>query len=479
MVVEPEHDEFLEPPPALIEVKDAAAGARDPVLMQATRILAETKAPRYTSYPTAPHFTAAVGPEIYANWLAALAPAATLSLYLHVPFCRELCRYCGCYTKAVRQREPVARYAALLRREIELVAERAASRRVTRIHWGGGTPSILGPEELAALDALLTATFDRSGLVEHAIELDPRALDAPLVAALRAIGVNRASLGVQDVSPHVQEAIGRPQPAERVEAAIGLLRNAGIDALNLDLMYGLPKQTLADIRRNVEFVGRVRPERISLFGYAHVPWFKPHQRLIDAAALPGAAERLEQAESARRALVALGYRPIGLDHFARPDDELALAAARGRLHRNFQGYTTDDAEALLGFGASAIGRLPQGYVQNSHDLHAYGRAIRAGALATVKGFALGEDDRVRGAAIERLMCDFKVDLDAVAGGRADELRAEFEERLDTVLGSDRNEMVRVDGNRIEVTEGARAFVRLIATAFDRYLTAGGRHSVAV
>jgi oxygen-independent coproporphyrinogen-3 oxidase len=463
----------------LIDVKDRNQRAREIASMQLPPLLAEAKAPRYTSYPTAPHFSAAVGAETYAAWLGALAPAATLSLYLHVPFCRELCSYCGCHTKAVRRKEPVLRYAALLRREIELVADLAASRRVRRIHWGGGTPSILGPQELAAIDALLAVTFDRTDVVEHAIELDPRTIDAPLVAALAAMGVNRASLGVQDVSPEVQAEIGRSQPAEQVEAAICLLRGASIEALNLDLMYGLPRQTLAAIRRNVEFVGRVRPDRVSLFGYAHVPWFKPHQRLIDAASLPGAAERLEQAESARRALVALGYRPIGLDHFALPEDELALAAARGALHRNFQGYTTDDADALLGFGASAIGRLPQGYVQNAHDLHAYSRAIRAGALATTKGFALADDDRVRGAAIERLMCDFALDLDAVAGSRAAKLRGEFAERIAALFGADAGAIVRVTGNRIEVSERGRPFVRLIATALDRYLAAGGRHSIAV
>lgn len=448
--------------------------------MQLPHLLAEAKAPRYTSYPTAPHFSAAVTAVHYADWLHALPPGAALSLYLHVPYCRELCRYCGCQTKAVLRAEPVARYALSLGKEIASVAGRAGSRRAARIHWGGGTPSILGPGNLRAIHRALAAGFDLAGLVEHAIELDPRTVDGALVDALRAIGIDRASLGVQDVSPHVQEAIGRVQPPALVEQAMALLRGVGIAAINFDLMYGLPKQTLADIRRNIDFVARLRPQRLSLFGYAHVPWFKPHQRLIDAASLPGAAGRLEQSESARAQLLALGYAPIGLDHFALPGDALAIAARTGALRRNFQGYTDDTADAFLGFGASAIGRLPRGYVQNARDIRAYSQDADRGALATEKGLALTGDDRVRGAAIERLMCDLAVDLDAVAGTGASALRAEFEQRLAAILGTDAGTMARLAGNRIEVTEPGRPFVRLIACALDRYLAAGtARHSAAV
>lgn len=448
--------------------------------MQLSHLLAESKAPRYTSYPTAPHFSATVTAAHYADWLRALPPDATLSLYLHVPYCRELCRYCGCHTKAVRRAEPVARYALSLGKEIASVARRTGSRRTARIHWGGGTPSILGAGDLRAIYRALSTGFELTGLEEHAIELDPRAVDGVLVDALRDIGVNRASLGVQDVSPHVQEAIGRVQPPGRVERAVALLRGAGIAAINFDLMYGLPKQTLADIGRNIDFVAQLKPQRLALFGYAHVPWFKPHQRLIDAASLPGAAERLEQSETARALLLALGYVPIGLDHFALPGDALAIAARQGALHRNFQGYTDDAADAFLGFGASAIGCLPQGYVQNARDIRAYSEAADRGALATEKGFVLTGDDRVRGAAIERLMCDLEVDLDAVAGTGASALRAEFEQRLATILWTDTSAMARLAGNRIEVTQQGRPFVRLIASALDRYLAAGtARHSAAV
>jgi len=443
-------------------------------------VLAEAKAPRYTSYPTAPHFSAAISHDIYAHWLLALPRAAELSLYIHVPFCRELCLYCGCYTKAVQRPEPVRLYAQWLLREIALVADFAGRRRVTRIHWGGGTPSILGRDLLMAVYAEIAAAFDLSDVREHAIELDPRAVDRPTVEALRQIGIGRASLGVQDISPHVQRAIGRIQPPEQVKEAIGLLRAAGIDQINFDLMYGLPKQTLQDIWRNIEFTARLRPQRLALFGYAHVPWLRPHQRLIDADSLPGAAERLDQAEAARTMLMALGYQPVGLDHFALPDDELARAARVGTLRRNFQGYTTDDCDALIGLGASAIGRLPQGYAQNAHDFHAYSRALVAGLFATEKGAALTPDDRVRAEAIERLMCDLAADLDRIDCTRAPALRDEFERRLASLIGPGAADLVELAGNRIEITERGRPFVRLIASALDSYLEESpARHSVAV
>jgi oxygen-independent coproporphyrinogen-3 oxidase len=360
-----------------------------------------------------------------------------------------------------------------------MIAERTKARRISRIHWGGGTPSILGVE-LATVLGAISIVFDLSRLEEHAIELDPRRIDRALIQLLQYLRIDRASLGVQDVSPHVQRAIGRVQPAEHVEGAVAALRAAGIGNLSFDLMYGLPHQTLREIRANVDFALRLRPGRLSLFGYAHVPWFKPQQELIDTAALPGAAERLEQAERAREWLIEGGYEPVGLDHFALPEDELALAARTGNLHRNFQGYTTDDADALLGFGASAIGRLPQGYVQNARDMYRHETAVIEGRLPAARGHAFTEDDRVRSAAIERLMCDGALDLAAVTGGRASELGAEFHARIETMLGGDARTMLRFANDRIEVTEAGRPFLRLIASAFDAYLhSAAARHSVAV
>jgi oxygen-independent coproporphyrinogen III oxidase len=443
-----------------------------------SNVLAEHSVPRYTSYPTAPHFKPDVGADVYAAWLGELPPAEALSLYLHVPFCAELCLYCGCHTKAVRRREPLDAYADSIIGEISLLGGRLGRRKVSHLHWGGGTPSILESRKLVEITKRLDEAFDLSCRREHAIELDPRHVGRPLVRTLAGIGVNRASLGVQDFAPHVQQAIGRIQPYEMVANAIDTLRGFGIDKINLDLMYGLPRQTTQDVRRNVALAASLNADRIALFGYAHVPWFKPQQRLIDTAALPGPGARLEQTEAAREALMAFGYEAIGFDHFALPHDDLAVAARSGRLHRNFQGYTTDDAHALVGLGASAIGRLPQGFVQNAPDVAGYARAIAAGRPATVRGVAFSPDDRLRGRIIERLMCDLAADVGAIAAeSGSDELfTAEFLALQPFVSEG----LVSVQGTRISLSEKGRPFVRLIASVFDSYLQQSReRHSVAV
>ena len=450
--------------------------------------LAERNVPRYTSYPTAPHFSAGIGPQAYAAWLGSLPQSATLSLYLHVPFCRELCWYYGCTTKAVRRGAPIESYAELLKAEIDLLAPAIGARRVVHLHWGGGTPSILGTNHLAAIVEKLTATFDLAPLLEHAIELDPRHLGAGLASALAGIGVTRASLGVQDFSPHVQRAIGRIQPFEQVEQAVATLRAVGIANINIDLMYGLPRQTVGDVIRSAELAALLKPARLALFGYAHVPWFKPHQRLIDEAALPGAGERMVQIRAAANTLEECGYEPIGLDHFASPDDELRRAARAGRLHRNFQGYASDAADALIGLGASSIGRLSQGYVQNAPDLGSYARAIQARQFATARGLEVSGEDRLRASIIERLMCYLAVDLDAEVrrvhtrttkfGGAQPAM--DFAEELAAIDRLSGTGIVRRDDRRIYVTEAGHPFVRLVAAAFDAYLPRDPkRHSVAV
>ena len=441
--------------------------------------VAERNVPRYTSYPTAPHFTADVGPSVYAAWLTAIPADATLSLYIHVPYCTEICRYCGCHTKATRRAEPLDAYADALLGEIDLVAAAMTSRSVVHLHWGGGTPSILGPERLARIVQRIANHFDLSRLVEHAIELDPRQVTKPLADVLAALGVTRASLGVQEFSPHVQEAIGRIQPFETVRAAVDALRGAGVTRINVDLMYGLPGQSIADVEATADLAAALRPARLALFGYAHVPWFKANQKLIDEAALPGASERIEQARAAALRLAGHGYVPIGLDHFARADDELAVAARTGRLRRNFQGYTTDPADALIGLGASAIGKLPQGFAQNAVDIAGYARAVTQGAFATVKGIAVSADDVLRGAIIERLMCDLAVDLEALPAGAPRGASTFAHERadLDALAAAG---LIMVEGSRITVTEEGRPFVRLVAAAFDAYLPQScSRHSIAV
>lgn len=436
--------------------------------------------PRYTSYPTAPHFDASVDADIYAGWLKALPAETAVSLYLHVPYCRTICHYCGCHTKAALRDDPVIDYAEGMVAEIALVAAAIGRRqKVSHIHWGGGTPSLLPIPSLTAVAEKLKAAFDILPTVEHAIELDPRTVTPELAATLKAAGVTRASLGVQDFDETVQKAIGRIQPIDTVRDAVDALRAAGIDKINFDLMYGLPHQTAETIRRTIELTHSFRPSRIALFGYAHVPWFKTHQRLIDEAALPGASARVELERVARVALAEAGYEAIGLDHFALADDEMAVAARSGELHRNFQGYTTDDAPALIGIGASSIGKLAQGYAQNDPATNRWRKAIDAGRLPIAKGRALDDDDRLRAAIIERVMCDYEVDLDAVTaafGTTPGAVEDAFERLAEPVADG----LATREGNRITITEAGRPLVRIVAACFDVYLAkAAARHSVAV
>jgi len=340
------------------------------------------RVPRYTSYPTAPHFHSGIGPETYDGWLSALVPGAPLSLYVHIPFCDSLCWFCGCHTRVVRRYSPVAHYVDLLLRELSLVAARIpAPRIVSHLHLGGGSPTLLTPPDLARLSARIRRNFVVADAAEVAVEVDPRGLTDETIAALAAFGVNRASIGVQDVNAEVQRAINRIQPVAVTASAVERLRGAGIGSINVDLVYGLPYQSLDRLIETVEAVIDLAPDRIALFGYAHVPEFKAHQRLIPAEALPGPAERLAQAEAAAGRLADAGYSAIGLDHFARPGDALARAAASARLRRNFQGYTTDAGHALIGLGASAIGSLPEGYVQNAVSVRDYRTLIESGRLA--------------------------------------------------------------------------------------------------
>ncbi len=442
-------------------------------------VLAEKAVPRYTSYPTAPHFSDAVGPQQYAAWLAGLPAETRLSLYLHVPYCREICTYCGCHTRATKRNEPLDAYAETLSREIDLVGKGSPAKKVIHVHWGGGTPGLLGGARLRALTDSLRGHFDFEPDAEISIELDPRHVDGGLARALVAAGCNRVSLGVQDFNAHVQKAIGRVQPFEVVERAVNFLRVAGFRAINLDLMYGLPNQSEADVVRTAELAASLAPNRLAIFGYAHAPWFAKRQQLIDAAALPGAAERLRQAATARQTLIDQGYDAIGLDHFALPDDPMAVAQRAGKLRRNFQGYTVDQADALLPFGASSIGRLPQGYVQNAHDVGSWRRAIESDRFAIVKGVAFTRDDLARAAVIERLMCDFSVDYGEIAQNMLGDAAAldGAQQQLAQLSGEG---VATQEGRRVAITEAGRPFMRLVASAFDAYLAArAARHSVAV
>jgi oxygen-independent coproporphyrinogen III oxidase len=447
--------------------------------MAKTTIFAERSVPRYTSYPTAPNFGGSIRANIYASWLDTLSKSDVLSLYVHVPFCQKICLYCGCHTKATLRSQPVEDYLERLITEIALLRDHTGRRQIARLHWGGGTPSILTGDGLRRLIEQLDACFDLAELSEHAFELDPRYVTKTLVSVLSEIGVTRVSLGVQDLSPHVQKAIGRIQPFSVVQRAVDSLRETGINEINIDLMYGLPSQSAQDVQLTATLVHQLKPQRLAVFGYAHVPWIKRHQRLLDQSLLPTPAARLGQSVTAHGVLTSFGYEPIGLDHYAEPGDSLAVASRARMLRRNFQGYTTDDAPALIGIGASAISRLPQGFVQNAADTASYSRAIWWGELAAVRGIALSVADRIRGRIIEELMCHLYCDI----GALLDEYGAvneSFEQEFEALQPFVADGYVRIDGDRIFIYERGRPSLRLIAATFDEYLMESRtRHSMAV
>ncbi|WP_183751300.1 oxygen-independent coproporphyrinogen III oxidase [Pseudochelatococcus contaminans] len=437
-----------------------------------TRLLEKygaARLPRYTSYPTAPLFSPAVDARDYAGWLAALTPDTRAALYLHVPFCREMCWYCGCHTSITRRDEPVEAYLAAMMQEVACVAGFAGDNAIVDdVHFGGGTPTIMRPEAFLNVMQALRRHFRLHDDTTIAVEIDPRTLTRDMVFALAEGGVRRASLGVQSFDPHVQQAINRVQSAARTADAIGDLRRAGIQSINVDLIYGLPHQTERSCVDTARDAIAMRPDRFAVFGYAHVPSFKRHQRLIDESILPGARERDAQAEAIAQTLIDAGYLRIGLDHYALPEDSLAQAQASGRLRRNFQGYTTDASEALIGLGASAIGQMPQGFIQNEVSTHAYQRRIHAGDLATVKGYVLTAEDRLRALVIERLMCDFRVDL--AEAGRLHGMDAEFliahNDRLDALCADG---VVTIDAGVVSVRGDHRFLIRNVAACFDAYL----------
>ncbi len=440
----------------------------------------DKRVPRYTSYPTAPHFHPGINAATYARWLAAVEKNTPLSLYFHVPFCREMCWYCGCHTKVVRRYEPVGEYATTMADEVTLIGGMLEARPpVTHMHWGGGTPTILSADDLEHLMAKIRAGFNVAADAEIAVEMDPRTVTENHVRALARAGVNRASLGVQDFNEQVQKAINRVQPYEMTEQVVEWLRAAGIKAINFDLMYGLPYQTIDDVIRTVDLAAQMRPDRVAVFGYAHVPWMKTHQKMIPDESLPDAWQRFEQAEAAATRLAERGYRRIGLDHYALETDSMTEVLDKGHLRRNFQGYTTDEARALIGFGASSIGALPQGYVQNAVPLRAWGEAVRNGHPAVDKGIAVNDDDRLRRDIIERLMCDLEVDL-SVEAARYGKSANEFSGEIEMLKPMIADGIATIDGDRISITEPGRPLMRAVCALFDTYLDSGvGRHSQAV
>ncbi|NNU78952.1 oxygen-independent coproporphyrinogen III oxidase [Halovulum dunhuangense] len=435
--------------------------------------------PRYTSYPTAPHFSDAFGAAEAGRWLAELPGREPLSLYLHIPFCERLCWFCACRTQGVRNPEPVARYLEVLKAEIGLLAAALGERRkVARIHWGGGTPTILSPTQIIDLTGTLRRNFDIAPDAEFSVEIDPTAVDEAKIDALALGGMTRASIGIQDFDPAIQRAIGRAQSFDLTARVVRQLRAAGIVSLNTDIVYGLPGQTLDGIRASTEAVLSLDPDRVALFGYAHVPWIAKRQRMIDADTLPGPQARLALVEQTETQFVRAGYQALGIDHFARPGDSMALAARQGRLRRNFQGYTDDNCEALIGLGASSIWKLPGGYLQNAPATAHYAGRVQAGHLAVTKGYALSLEDRVRAAFIERFLCDMSVELGALEkefGSFVELIRPDINRALDRF-----GHWLYWHRGQLRLSPDGKPLARLIASEFDAFLRGGtARHSQAI
>lgn len=443
-------------------------GGMEQIAQLRTLGLFDARVPRYTSYPTAPVFSPATGADFQAECLARLDPAEPVSVYVHIPFCERLCWFCACHTQGTRTLSPVESYLGTLEAELAVVARHLPKGvRMGRLHWGGGTPTILPPHMIARLSDAVRDVFPVADEFEFSVEIDPTMVDADKIAALRAAGLNRASIGIQDFSPDVQAAIGRPQSFEVTRDCVAMLREAGVASLNADLVYGLPHQDAARLADTVDKVLSLAPDRLALFGYAHVPHMSKRQKLIDEAALPGDEARFRLARLAAETFTAAGFRAIGIDHFALPGDGLARAAETGRLRRNFQGYTEDTCPTLIGLGTSSISRFRQGYVQNAPATPAYVQRIEAGGLAGAKGHLNTDEDLVRGRAIEMLMCDFAIDQDALrreAGPLADILlpvHAATADRFASVVA-------RTSDGGIRLAPEGRPLARMVARGYDGY-----------
>lgn len=425
--------------------------------------LRDARVPRYTSFPPANRFTTAVGPDRFRQWLGTAPVDQPLSLYLHVPFCRRLCWFCACRTQGTQTNAPIDRYLEHLEREIAMTsALLPKGARVGHLHLGGGTPTILSSERIDRLTGWLREAFDFQPDAKVSVEIDPCDCDGARLDALLRLGLSRVSIGVQDFDDRVQAAIGRQQGVALTKELVRQVRARGITSVNFDMVYGLPHQTEQTLRQTLDTVLELLPDRLALYGYAHVPWMARRQRLIPEDALPDPDARLALAALAREQLIGAGYQPVGIDHFARPQDPMALAAAEGRVRRNFQGYTTDAAKVLIGLGPSAISSFPGAIVQNAAATGAWQARIAAGELATARGYELTHFDRVAASIIEGLMCNGRVDLAEVArahGLAVDTLRAPAVRALDRLPG-----IGDIDGD--VVTAASAATVRLLCAQFD-------------
>jgi oxygen-independent coproporphyrinogen-3 oxidase len=430
--------------------------------------LFEARVPRYTSYPTAAVFTPQVGADLQREALHSLDSDVPVSVYIHIPFCERLCWFCACHTQGTKTLGPVESYVETLEAELSLLRLTLPEGvRMGRLHWGGGTPTILPPPLIHRLARAIRAVFPPHDTFEFSVEIDPTMVDRAKIDALAEEGMTRASIGIQDFDPKVQAAIGRIQPFDITQACVEDLRAAGITSLNADLVYGLPHQTTERIADTIAKVRSFAPDRVALFGYAHVPWVSKRQKLIDEDALPDDMARYTLATLASEALVDAGMTAIGIDHFARPGDALDTALKSGRLRRNFQGYTTDSCQTLIGLGASSISRFPAGYVQNAPATPGYMKRIHAGTFAGSRGYQLTDEDALRARAIELLMCDFRLDLDELqsqCGSHARSLAP-----ILSGIAAKYGDFVHLASQRLQISPEGRPLTRMIAAEFDQHV----------
>ena len=427
--------------------------------------------PRYTSYPTAVEFREGFTHTNYAPLLGGCSSDDQLSLYVHLPFCEHRCTFCGCHVVATRHHDVAARYLDYLEKEIDLVCEHMPQRPpVSQFHLGGGTPTYYSPTQLQRINDHIEQRFEILPDAEKAIEVDPRVTSHEHVDTLARMGFNRLSMGVQDFDPVVQEAIGRHQTEEETRQVYAYCRQKGVASINVDLIYGLPGQTLASFERTLDAVVEMRPDRLAVYSYAHVPWIRGNQKRIDEAMLPQRDDKFALLASAIRAFSEAGYDMLGMDHFALPDDELAQALEERRLHRNFMGYTVQRSPTMLGMGISAIGEASGAYIQNQKKLSTYYADIDAGRLPVERGYGTSEDDQLRKHVILELMCNLYLDRADVEAHFGIDFAETFAIELDELAaGPVKDGFVIITDEAIEVTAEGQLFVRNVCMPFDRYL----------
>jgi len=440
--------------------------------------LFDAKVPRYTSYPPANHFVDAVGQRHQSEWLAALPDGSDVSVYIHIPFCKRLCWFCACRTQGTKTLRPVDAYIKYLRREIHMVRRlMPANIKMARLHLGGGTPTILSPETMTQLLGGIFEAFAKSAEFEFSVEIDPTEASQELLTTLADHGMNRASLGIQDFAPIVQKAIGRPQSLDQTRDVVDFLRSREVAALNLDLLYGLPHQSKKSFERTLDHVIGLEPDRLAIYGYAHVPWMSKRQVMIKDADLPDSEQRFELARLAAKRLQDEGFETIGIDHFALPGDGLAKAQKNGSVRRNFQGYTDDQSHALIGFGASAISKFSQGYLQNAVVTSAYQDRVTLTGFAGHKGYAMGETDELMAAVIEDLLCRFALKTEKLAVTFPRDhaaIRA-----INVQLMRQFPDVFFLNPDGLAMHDWARPLVRIIANHLDRFAAPLSAHSTAI